>query len=190
MKSGERGEFLAMLARESYFERQLTLTSGRASNYYVDCKRTLYLPRGAYLAGELVFELVKAAGVEQVGGMAAGALPVTDAVIAAAHRGSVEIRGCFVRKETKQHGLQQMVEGAFKPGLRTAVIDDTITTGGSSLQAVAAMREAGANVVAAIALVERGEGAVEAFAPAGLEYSWGLTSEYRRALRASHPPPT
>src|SRR6202030_2432669 len=119
MKSEERSELLAMLARESYFERQLTLSSGRASNYYVDCKRTLYLPRGAYLAGELVLELVNAATVEQIGGMAA-----------AAHRNRVDLRGFFVRKETKQHGLQQMIEGAFKPGLKTAVIDDAITTGG------------------------------------------------------------
>src|ERR1700687_3661424 len=113
MKSGERSELLAMLARESYFERQLTLASA----------------------------------AEQIGGMPAGALPVTDAVMAAAHRNGVDLRGFFVRKETKQHGLQQIVEGAFKPGLKTAVIDDTITTGGSSLQAVAAMREAGANVI-------------------------------------------
>src|SRR5260370_22282621 len=174
MKSEERRELLAMLARESYFERQLTLTSGRASNYYVDCKRTLYLPRGAYLAGELVFELVKAAGVEQVGGMAAGALPVTDAVIAAAHRNGVDIRGFFVRKETKQHGLQQMVEGAFKPGLKTAVIDDTITTGGSSLQAVAAMRDAGGAVTTALALAERGQVPVDAFTPPRLKYSCSL----------------
>lgn len=187
MKSEERRELLAMLARESYFERQLTLSSGRASNYYVDCKRTLYLPRGAYLAGELVLELATAAGVKQIGGMAAGALPVTDAVMAAAHRNTVDLRGFFVRKETKQHGLQQIVEGAFKPGLKTAVIDDTITTGGSSLQAVAAMREAGANVIAAIALVERGEGAVEAFARAGLKYSWVFTAEEVRAERAAHP---
>lgn len=187
MKSEQRRELLAMLARESYFERQLTLSSGRASNYYLDCKRTLYLPRGAYLAGELVLELVKAAGVEQIGGMAAGALPVTDAVMAAAHRGGVDIRGFFVRKETKQHGLQQMIEGAFKPGLKTAVIDDTNTTGGSSLQAVAAMREAGANVVAAITLVERGEGAAEAFAREGLKYSWVFTADEVRAERVAHP---
>ncbi|MDB5108674.1 MAG: pyrE, partial [Candidatus Binatus sp.] len=169
MKSEERKELLTMLANESYFERELTLASGRASNYYVDCKRTLYLPRGAYLAGELVLELVLAAGVQQLGGMAAGALPVTDAVIAAAHRHGANLLGFFVRKETKQHGLQQIVEGAFQPSLTTAVIDDTITTGGSSLQAVAAMREAGAKVVAAIALVERGEGAVDAFAREGLK---------------------
>jgi orotate phosphoribosyltransferase len=187
MRSEERRELLAMLARESYFERQLTLSSGRASNYYVDCKRTLYIPRGAYLAGELLLELATAAGVEQIGGMAAGALPVTDAVMAAAHRSGVSMRGFFVRKETKHHGLQQIIEGAFKPGLKTAVIDDTITTGGSSLQAVAAMREAGANVIAAIALVERGEGAVAAFAHAGLKYSWIFTAEEVRAERAAHP---
>src|SRR5258708_17704453 len=135
----------------------------------------------------MVLELVMSAGVEQLGGMAAGALPVTDAVMAAAHRHGIDLRGFFVRKETKQHGLQQIVEGAFKPGLKTAVIDDTITTGGSSLQAVAAMREAGGNVIAAIALVERGEGAVDAFAGARLQYSWGFTAEEVRAERAAHP---
>src|SRR5271166_1143086 len=111
MNSAERTELLNLLARESYIERDLTLASGRASNYYIDCKRTLYLPVGAYLAGEAILELVQAAGVAQLGGMAAGALPVTDAVMAAAHRGGVDIRGFFVRKETKQHGLQQIVEG-------------------------------------------------------------------------------
>ncbi|HXN85469.1 MAG TPA: orotate phosphoribosyltransferase [Candidatus Binataceae bacterium] len=181
MNPSDRSELLNLLARESYFERELKLTSGRGSNYYIDCKRTLYLPLGAHLAGEAVLEIVKAAGVAQLGGMAAGALPVTDAVIAAAYRNRVELRGFFVRKETKAHGLQQLIEGAFQKGLKTAVIDDTITTGGSSLQAVAAMREAGANVTHAIAMVERGEGAADAFASAGLEYRWVFTAEEIRA---------
>ncbi|HZO81785.1 MAG TPA: orotate phosphoribosyltransferase [Candidatus Binataceae bacterium] len=185
MDPAERAELLSLLARESYFERAaLTLASGRASNYYIDCKRTLYLPRGAYLAGELMLALVRAEGVEQIGGMAAGALPVTDAIIAAAHRHSVELRGFFVRKETKAHGLQQQIEGAFRKELRTAVIDDTITTGGSSLQAVAALRDAGATVTHAFALVERGEGAAAAFAAARLEYRWLYTAEEVRAARA------
>ncbi len=174
-----------MLARESYFERELTLASGRASNYYIDCKRTLYLPAGAYLAGELMLELVSAAGVEQIGGMAAGALPVTDALIAAAYRHGVNLRGFFVRKETKAHGLQQRIEGAFQQGLRTGVIDDTITTGGSSLQAAEAVREAGAQIVAAFAIVDRGEGADDAFARAGLKYTYLFTAEQVRAERAS-----
>src|SRR6266446_8708604 len=126
-----RDELLQLLARESYFERELTLTSGRGSNYYIDCKRTLFLPRGAFLAGELMLELVRAAQIEQLGGMASGALPVTDAIIGAAFRHGYELTGFFVRKETKPHGLQQQIEGAFSKERRTALIDDTITTGSS-----------------------------------------------------------
>jgi orotate phosphoribosyltransferase len=185
MNPNDRTELLKLLARESYFERELTLASGRASNFYIDCKRTLYLPRGAHLAGELMLDLVMAEGVAQIGGMAAGALPVTDAIINAAHRRGYDITGFFVRKETKAHGLQQLIEGAFKQDRSTAVIDDTITTGGSSLQAVAAMRAAGATVRVAFALVERGEGAAEAFAREGLRYIYLFNAEEVRAARAA-----
>jgi orotate phosphoribosyltransferase len=183
MNPDHRRELLKLLARESYFERELTLASGRGSRYYIDCKRTLYLPSGAYLAGELMLDLVRAANIEQLGGMAAGALPVTDAIIAAAYRHSYRLTGFFVRKETKAHGLQQRIEGAFGKERRTAVIDDTITTGGSSLQAADAIREAGGTVVAAFALVERGEGAAEAFARAGLDYRWLFAAEEVRTAR-------
>jgi orotate phosphoribosyltransferase len=179
----DRRSLLELLARESYFERELTLASGRASNYYIDCKRTLYLPLGAHLAGELMLEIVMMEGIEQLGGMAAGALPLTDAVIAAAYRHGYDLRGFFVRKEVKAHGLQQQIEGAFRREHRTAVIDDTITTGGSSLQAVAAVRAAGGSVAVALALVERGEGAVDAFAHAGLKYRWLFGAEEIRAMR-------
>lgn len=183
MNQNDRTELLKLLARESYFERELTLASGRASNFYIDCKRTLYLPRGAYLSGELMLDLVMAEGIAQIGGMAAGALPVTDAIINAAHRRGCNITGFFVRKETKAHGLQQQIEGAFRKDRVTAVIDDTITTGGSSLQAVAAMRAAGASVRAAFALVERGEGAADAFAREGLRYVYLFTAEEVRVAR-------
>ncbi len=187
MNNELREELLTLLARESYFERDLTLASGRASNYYIDCKRTLYLPRGAHLAGELMIEMVIAEGIAQLGGMAAGALPVTDAIIQAAFRRNYDLRGFFVRKETKAHGLQQQIEGAFQPHRSTAVIDDTITTGGSSLQAVDAMKAAGASVTVAFALVERGEGAADAFARAGLKYRYlYLAEEVRAARQAQH----
>jgi len=178
-------ELLGILARESYVERELTLASGRASNYYIDCKRTLYLPRGAYLAGELMIELVVAEGIRQIGGMAAGALPITDAILHAAFRRNYDLRGFFVRKENKTHGLQQQIEGAFQPGRPAAVIDDTITTGGSSLQAADAMKAAGATVNVAFALVERGEGAADAFARAGLKYRYLYTAGEVRAARLS-----
>ena len=185
MNDHDRLDLLGMLAELSYFERDLKLTSGRSSNYYIDCKRTLYLPRGAYLAGELMVELAIANRIEQLGGLAAGALPVTDAIIGAAYRHGADLRGFFVRKQTKEHGLQQQIEGAFRPGLRTAVIDDTITSGGSSLEAARAVREAGGDVVAAMALVDRGEGAAEAFAREGLHYVYLFTAAEVRARRFS-----
>ncbi len=181
MDAAYRAELLKILAREAYVERRVTLASGKTSDYYLDCRRAIFLPRAAFLIGELMLDLALASSVEQVGGMAVAAVPVTDAIIAAAYRRGVDLRGFFVRKETKAHGLQQLIEGAFRPGLRTAVVEDTVTTGGSSLQAVAAMRDAGANVVAAIALIERGEGGADAFGREGLKYDWVFTSDEIRA---------
>jgi orotate phosphoribosyltransferase len=180
MEQAAREELLTILSRESYFERELTLSSGRRSKYYIDCRRTLYLGRGAYLAGELMLDLVVAQGVEQIGGMATGALPIIGAVIGAAYRRGIDITGFFVRKESKPHGLQQQIEGAFRPDRLTGVLDDTVTTGASSLAAATAAREAGARVGAAFALVDRGEGASEAFARAGLTYVYLFTAEELR----------
>src|SRR5579875_2539358 len=184
MDTDKRKALLQLLAQHSYFSRHLTLASGRPSTYYVDCKRTLYLPMGARLAGELMLDLVLAAGVGQLGGMAVGAVPVTDAIIVAASYRGAELRGFFVRKETKAHGLQQQIEGAFDPALPTGVIDDTITTGGSTLAALRALRAAGARVTTAFALVDRGEGAAQAFAAEGLKYAWLFSAEeIRQAAR-------
>ncbi|MGH7813365.1 MAG: orotate phosphoribosyltransferase [Candidatus Binataceae bacterium] len=179
-----RTSLLAILARESYFEREVTLSSGKKSDFYLDCRRAIFLPEAAHLAGELMLELVTAAGVEQIGGMAVAAVPVIDAIIAAAYRHKVAIRGCFVRKEAKRHGLQQSIEGAFKPGLKTAVIDDAVTTGGSSLVAAEAMCTAGAEVIAALALVDRGEGGAEAFAGARMAFRAVFTAAEIRAEHA------
>jgi len=186
MSQDLRNQLLELLARESFFERDgLTLASGRSSNYYIDCKRSLYLPEGAHLAGELILDLMLANDIEQLGGMAAGALPVTDAVINAAWLRGQKITGFFVRKEIKPHGLQQQVEGAFRKGVRSAMIDDTITTGGSTLQALEAARAAGGNIVAALAIVDRGEGARDAFKKAGLDYHYLFEAEEVRAARKS-----
>lgn len=181
-----RNELLKLLARESYVERDVTLSSGQAASFYIDCRRTLYIPQGAFLIGELMLDLITAARVEQIGGLAAAALPVTDAIIGAAYRHQTELRGFFVRKETKQHGLQQRIEGAFRPGRITAVVDDTITTGGSSLEAVGVLREAGAVVKAAFAVVDRDAGASEAFARAGLSYAFLFSSDEVVAAAGSH----
>ncbi|MGC1340253.1 MAG: hypothetical protein WA836_19230, partial [Candidatus Binataceae bacterium] len=95
MNQQYRSELLEILVRESYVEREVTLSSGKKSDYYLDCRRAIFLPRAAFLAGELMLELMVAAGVEQLGGMAVAAIPVTDAIIAAAYRHGVNLRGFF-----------------------------------------------------------------------------------------------
>ena len=163
MNANDRTELLRLLARESYFERELTLASGRASNYYIDCKRTLYLPRGAHLAGELLLELAIAEGIGQLGGMAAGALPVTDAIVNAAFFRGYDLNGFFVRKETKAHGLQRRIEG---PPLgsddRCLVVEDVVTTGGSTLVAIEALREAGHQICGVLSVLDRLAGGAQA----------------------------
>jgi orotate phosphoribosyltransferase len=180
-----RRELIDILVREAYFERQVTLSSGKTSDYYLDCRPAMFLPRAMFLAGELMLESVRAAEVAQIGGMAVAAIPVISAIIAAAYRHEVQLRGCFVRKETKAHGMRKRIEGAFRPELTTAVLDDAITTGASTLEALAALREAGANVTHCFALVDRNEGGREALAGAGLKYQFVLdASEIRAAARA------
>jgi len=179
-----RRELIEILVREAYFERQVTLSSGKISDFYLDCRAVMFLPRAMFLTGELMLELVRATGVAQIGGMAVAAVPVISAIIAAAYRHEVGLRGCFVRKETKTHGMQKRIEGAFRPALQTAVLDDAITTGGSTLEALAALREAGANVTHCFALVDRNEGGREALARAGIQYQFVLdASEIRAAAR-------
>ncbi len=181
MNPGDRTELLKILARESYLERELTLTSGRSSAITSIANARFIFRAAPIWLGELMLELVTANRIEQIGGMAVGAIPLTDAIIAAAYRHGVNLGGFFVRKEIKPHGLQQKIEGAFRKDRVTAVLDDTITTGGSTLAALAALREAGARVTAAFALVDRNEGARDAFARAGLLYSWIFTSDEVRA---------
>jgi orotate phosphoribosyltransferase len=123
------------------------------------------------LAGELVLErLLAGPSVDAVGGMAVGAVPLVAAVLAAAaHRDPAPpLVGFFVRREAKKHGLGNRLEGAFAPGQSVALVEDTTTTGGSTLDALDAVLEAGGKVTRVLCLVDRGEGASEAFAARGV----------------------
>jgi len=185
MTSEFRDELVQILVREAYVERQVTLSSGKVSDYYLDCRPVMLLPRGSYLAGELMLDLIAAEGIEQIAGMAVAAIPVISSIIAAAHRRNIPLRGSFVRKETKAHGMQKRIEGAFKPGLKTAVLDDAVTTGGSTLEALAVLREAGANVTHSFALVDRNEGGREALTNAGLKYRFVIDANEIRSTARS-----
>lgn len=168
---GSRRELLGLILAVSFQKRKVTLASGRESDFYLDLRQTMMRPRGVKLAGELLLaKLMAGRRVDAVGGMAVGAVPVVSAVLAAAAGDpETKLTGFFVRKETKAHGLGRRIEGAFEPGMTIALLEDTTTTGGSTLDALDAVTAAGGNVARVLCLVDRGEGAREAFAGRGLE---------------------
>jgi len=150
----------------------VVLASGRESDYYLDLRQTLMRPRGVALAGRLTLEKLRGgAAVDAVGGMAVGAVPLVSAVLAAAARdaSSTGLLGFFVRKEAKKHGLGRRIEGGFEAGQSVALVEDTTTTGGSTLEAADAVEAEGGKVVRVLCLLDRGEGAREAFAERGID---------------------
>ena len=166
----ERDELLKLIVDLSIERRRVTLASGKESDFYLDLRKTLMRPRGIALAGQLVLaKLMSGAWVDAVGGMAVGAVPLVSAVLAAAAGDpATKLVGFFVRKQAKQHGLGQQIEGAFAPGQTVALLEDTTTTGGSTLEALDAVTAAGGKVVRVLCIVDRGEGAVQAFAKRGI----------------------
>ena len=167
-----RDELLNLILDVSFERRPVTLSSGRKSDFYLDLRQTLMRPRGARLAGQLALEtLLQGPPVDSVGGMAVGAVPFVSAIlVAAAERDpNTGLLGFFVRKEAKKHGLGRRIEGGFEAGQRVALVEDTTTTGASTLEAVEAVEAAGGKVARVLCLVDRGEGAREAFARRGIE---------------------
>jgi len=167
-----RDELLKLILEVSFEKRRVTLRSGRESDFYLDLRQTLMRPRGAQLAGQLALDkLLGGPPVDAVGGMAVGAVPFVSAILLAAAEGDPDttLLGFFVRKEAKKHGLGRQIEGGFEAGQSVALVEDTTTTGGSTLDAVDAVEAAGGKVARVLCLVDRGEGAREAFAERGLE---------------------
>jgi len=176
----KRRELLELILAVSFRRGRVKLASGAESDFYLDLRQTLMRPRGVALAGELVLDRLRhGPAVDAVGGMAVGAVPLVAAVLAAAaaHEPGSKLLGFFVRKETKSHGLGRRIEGGFAPGQSVALVEDTVTTGGSTLEALAAVEAEGGKVARVLCLVDRGEGAAAAFAARGL----ALESLFTRA---------
>ena len=167
-----RGELLELILDVSFRRQKVTLASGAESDFYLDLRQTLMRPRGLALAGALVLDRLHAGPpVDSVGGMAVGAVPLVSAVLAAAaaRDPATALLGFFVRKQIKQHGLGKRIEGGFEPGQTVALLEDTMTTGGSTIEALDTVEAEGGKVVRVLCLVDRGEGAVEAFAARGIK---------------------
>lgn len=160
-----RERLLELLQKYSYQEGDFVLASGKKSNFYIDVRKTSLHAEGGTIIGELLVDLIQEQGwdIEGVGGMTLGADPLTTATGIAAYRRGLPWTTFLVRKEPKDHGTGRQVEvaGDLKDGAKVIVLDDTITTGGSTLKAVRAMEKAGYEVVGATCVVDRSEGGVE-----------------------------
>jgi orotate phosphoribosyltransferase len=175
---------IALLADRSAKRGDFVLASGRRSTLYVDCRLTTMHPDGQLLIGRVALAALRATGwpVDAVGGLTLGADPISYAIahasaLAAEQGDGATVRGFTVRKEAKQHGTGKLIEGPFQSGDRVVVVEDVITTGGSALKAVDAVRAAGGEVLGVLALVDRQEGGREALEAAGLAVISLVTAE-------------
>ncbi|MBK1792410.1 orotate phosphoribosyltransferase [Persicirhabdus sediminis] len=163
-----RQQLKAMLLEKSVRTGEFTLASGKTSDLYIDCRITALDPVGANLIGQLGWDTVKEKvaelGIDAIGGMTMGADPISLAVgmTSAVQNPEAPIQVFTVRKEPKGHGRGKQIEGNFKEGDTIIVVDDVITTGGSTLKAVDAIEAAGGKVAFALILVDREEGGREA----------------------------
>lgn len=172
---------LAELVRELSVERgKFTLASGLTSTYYVDMRRSTLHHEAGPLIGHVMLDMLEESGfgaedIDAVGGLTMGADPVATAIMHAAASRGLDIDAFVVRKEAKGHGTRRQVEGPPVQGRRVVVLEDTSTTGGSPLQAIEALREAGAEVVAVAVVVDRATGAQEKIEETGVPYLAALS---------------
>lgn len=166
----DRAAFLSILKEKSYEKRKVVLSSGRESDFYIDCKQTTLTAEGSVLCGRLVCEMLeKGEWPEAVGGITLGADPIVTAVsLTSALRGR-PIPAFIIRKEPKKHGTAQWVEGTknLREGMKVAIVEDVVTTGASTLRAIERAEGAGLTVTRVIALVDRNEGGSETIAEKG-----------------------
>ncbi len=161
-------QLVTLLARLAYREGDFTLASGARSDFYLDAKQVTYHPDGVELVGNAVLELAKEFGAQAVGGPTLGADAIVLAAVYASANSAHPLSGFIVRKEAKKYGLGKWVEGVDPKGKKVVLVEDVITSGGSLLKAAERVREAGAEIVVATAVVDREQGGAAAIEAAGI----------------------
>ncbi|MCM0083065.1 orotate phosphoribosyltransferase [Geomonas sp. Red32] len=160
----EKERLKKIIIELSYEKRNVTLASGRQSDFYFDGKQTTLHPEGGYLTGKLFFEAVKdVEGLEGVGGLTLGADPIATATSVVSFLEGKPVPAFIIRKEPKGHGTGAWLEGRknFKPGSRVVIVEDVVTSGGSSMKAIKRAEEEGLKVLGVVTLVDREEGGRE-----------------------------
>jgi orotate phosphoribosyltransferase len=159
-----------IIQARSFRKGEFILASGKPSKYFFDLKPTMLDPAGSNMIADLILDKIEEIGAPfaAVGGMATGGIPLVAVVCAKSNERAFPIKGIFVRKATKDHGTEQLIEGSLRPGERVILVEDVTTTGTSIIAAVEAVRAAGAAVSHVITVVDRLEGAQENLANIGI----------------------
>src|SRR5947209_4271093 len=173
-KSASRARLHEIIRKRSFGRGEITLASGRKSNFYFNLKPTMLDPEGAALLAELTYEALKDDKLDYIGGLEMGAVPLAGAIAQLSWIKGHPIAAFFVRKKPKEHGARLAVEGLAEgeslQGKRIVIVEDVTTTGGSAMKAVEAVRDAGGDVALVVTMVDREEGATDTFAEAGLTF--------------------
>ncbi len=167
-----RSDLVNLLREHSVRTGSFTLSSGRTSSYYIDARRTTMSAHGLELIGILGLDAIRRAGwsADLVGGLTLGADPVAHAIALASRRAPPELDALTVRKESKTHGMARQIEGCFREDASVVVVEDVVTTGGSTLGAIEVLQHAGARVTGVLAVLDREEGGAEAIEQAGYPF--------------------
>jgi orotate phosphoribosyltransferase len=167
----DRARLLDLLRDRSFARRRVILASGKESDFFIDCKQTVLTAEGHALTGALLFDaLTRLPKHDAVAGVELGGCPLASAVALISFQRGGSLDAVYVRKDAKDHGSQRLLEGNARlpPGAKIAIVEDVITTGGSTLKAAAKLRDGGYEVVGVAAVVDRLEGGREAIEAAGL----------------------
>jgi len=159
-----KSELIRILCKKSFKYSDtpiFKLVSGEMSRFYVNCKPTILNPRGMFLVGHMVFDEIKNLELAGVGGLTFGADPIAVATAFVSEMKQQPVNAFSIRKEQKDHGIIKWVEGDLQPGDRVAILEDVVTTGGSTIKAVERAESEGLEVVKVITLIDRQEGGIE-----------------------------
>lgn len=183
---GDRRRLLAMLTERSYAKKKIVLSSGRESDFYIDCKKTILTAEGHWLVGKLLFAAVRAdfSSAVGIGGLTMGADPIASAISLVSFLGQAPLQAFLVRKEPKGHGTGQWVEGlsSLPVGANVVIVEDVVTTGASTIKAIERARAEGLTPIGAYTLVDRQEGGREAIEATGVPVkSLFVRSDFRSA---------
>jgi orotate phosphoribosyltransferase len=173
--SGARAELLELLRSRAFERKRVVLASGRESDFFIDCKQAVLTAAGHVLVGQVMLDALAAfargGACVAVAGVELGGCPLASAVALTSHQRGTPLDAVYVRKDAKDHGSRRLLEGNTRlpTGARIALLEDVVTTGGSTLKAAVKLREAGYVVAGVVALVDRLEGGREAIEADGLE---------------------